>query len=84
MNLRTWRTKRGFTQKALAERIGVGQATIADLETGNGNPTFALIRKITDATFDAGRDRPLVTAADLFTVWLKAQNEEEARGKAAA
>ena len=34
LTIREWRERRGMTQAQLAERVGVRQATISDLETG--------------------------------------------------
>ena len=34
LTIREWRERRGITQAQLAERVGVRQATISDLETG--------------------------------------------------
>ena len=45
--LRQAREKKGFTQQALARRVGVRQATISDLETGKSQRiTFPLLERL--------------------------------------
>lgn len=44
------RTKKGLTQKQLADKIGVKQSAIARIESGNSNPTLTFLEKITQAT----------------------------------
>ncbi len=41
------RTKKGFSQRKLAKKIGVTQSALARFETGNINPTLSFIQKIT-------------------------------------
>jgi ribosome-binding protein aMBF1 (putative translation factor) len=43
------RSKRGLTQEKLAKKIGTKQSAIARFETGRANPTFAFVRKLSDA-----------------------------------
>ncbi|MFH1970947.1 MAG: helix-turn-helix domain-containing protein [Patescibacteria group bacterium] len=43
------RTKKGITQKELAERIGTKQSAIARVESGTVNPTIAFLEKVTNA-----------------------------------
>ena len=40
------RTKKGVTQKELAERVGTKQSVISRLESGRANPSFAFLKKI--------------------------------------
>lgn len=42
-----------MTQKALAEKLSVNQSMIAKLESGNYNPTFKLIHKLTNQLTDS-------------------------------
>ncbi|MFI3174679.1 MAG: helix-turn-helix transcriptional regulator [Bacillota bacterium] len=42
------RKKQQLTQKELAEKTGINQADISKLETGNGNPTIALLQRLAD------------------------------------
>ena len=41
------RAKKGFSQRKLAQKIGVTQSALARFETGNVNPTLSFIQKIT-------------------------------------
>ena len=43
------RTEKGFTQEALAKKIGKKQSAIARLESGFSNPTFALLNQVAHA-----------------------------------
>ena len=43
------RRKHGLTQKKLAEKIGTTQSVIARLESGNANPSLAVLTKIAKA-----------------------------------
>ena len=45
-NLRYLRTRSGLTQVKLAARAGVPRSTLANLETGSGNPTLAVLASI--------------------------------------
>jgi ribosome-binding protein aMBF1 (putative translation factor) len=40
------RRQRGLTQKQLAEKIGTKQANISNLESGNGNPSYAFLKRV--------------------------------------
>ena len=42
------RRKSHLTQKELAERTGIAQADISRLETGNANPTLAILKRLAD------------------------------------
>lgn len=43
------RTKKGITQKDLAEMVGTKQSAIARVESGLSNPSIAFLEKITSA-----------------------------------
>lgn len=43
------RSKKGLTQKQLAEKIGTKQSAIARLESGNANPSLLFLEKIVGA-----------------------------------
>lgn len=43
------RRKRGLTQKALAERVGVPQPRIAELETGQGDVYLSRVVDVAEA-----------------------------------
>lgn len=42
------RTQKGFSQRKLAQKIGVTQSALARFETGNINPTLSFVQKITN------------------------------------
>ncbi len=41
------RAKKGFSQRKLAQKIGVTQSALARFEAGNINPTLSFLQKIT-------------------------------------
>lgn len=43
------RTKKGWSQKQLAEKIGTKQSAIARIEGGNANPSFDFLEKVAKA-----------------------------------
>jgi putative transcriptional regulator len=50
LRLREWREQRGLTQAALAERVGIRQATVSDLERGeSARLDFALLERLCEA-----------------------------------
>ena len=57
-----YRKENNLTQKALAEILTVNQVMISKLESGNYNPTFKQIHKIS---------RKLTNSANLFTMVLQ-------------
>jgi ribosome-binding protein aMBF1 (putative translation factor) len=44
--IRVWREHRGLTAAVLAEMIGVTPAHISTLETGKGEPSISLLKKL--------------------------------------
>ncbi len=44
--IRVWREHRGLSAAGLAERVGVTPAHISKLETGKGEPSISLLRKL--------------------------------------
>jgi predicted transcriptional regulator len=42
------RAQKGFSQRKLAQKIGVTQSALARFETGNINPTLSFVQKITN------------------------------------
>lgn len=48
-NIKQLRTEKHLTQKELAERIGVNQSMIAQIERGSKVPTMPLGKEISDA-----------------------------------
>lgn len=47
-NLRDAREKKGYSQKEVAEKIGVAKSTYSLYESGNREPNIRMIRKISD------------------------------------
>lgn len=45
-----YRADHGLSQRALAERLGVSQPRVVELESGEKNPTFDTLLKISAAT----------------------------------
>jgi len=43
------RLRRGLTQERLAQRVGTSQSAIARFESGESNPTFDFLDKVTSA-----------------------------------
>ena len=43
------RIKKGLTQRQLAEKVGTKQSAIARIESGNANPSYDFLEKITSA-----------------------------------
>lgn len=60
--IRVWREHRGLTAAVLAETIGVTPAHISKLETGKGEPSIGLLKRLATA-LDVDIDS-LVGAAD--------------------
>ena len=48
-NLKQIRINKGFSQKEIAERLGVSQPSYAQYENGKRNPKLETVRKIADA-----------------------------------
>jgi transcriptional regulator with XRE-family HTH domain len=48
-NLRYVRQRRGLTQQALAKLAGLPRSTVAQAETSSGNPTLAVLARLTGA-----------------------------------
>lgn len=44
--LRTARKDAGLSQSALAERVGVSQPALSQIESGNNDPRLSTVRKI--------------------------------------
>jgi transcriptional regulator with XRE-family HTH domain len=48
-NVRVLREARGLTQSQIAKLAGIPRATLAHLESGDGNPTLAVLSAVADA-----------------------------------
>ena len=61
--IRTARTRRGLTQRALAARAGVEQSTIARIENGDADPTWSTVSRLLEgAGFRLDDPTPTVPA----------------------
>jgi DNA-binding XRE family transcriptional regulator len=58
--IRVWREHRGLTAAVLAEMLGVTPAHVSKLETGKGEPSIGLLRKLS-AVLDVDVDLLLGT-----------------------
>ena len=47
--MRAWRGVRGLSQRALAERAGVGYVLVARLELGQTDPRLSTLRRLAEA-----------------------------------
>lgn len=47
--LRAWRAARGLSQRALAEKAGVGSVLVARLELGQTDPRLTTLRRLAEA-----------------------------------
>ena len=54
--LREWRTRRGWSLRALGERSGVSYVNIARIEAGTLNPTVTTVEKLAKALGVSMRD----------------------------
>lgn len=73
--VRSGRAKRGITRKKLAEQSGISERYLAQIESGQGNPTLTVLRAIADAfeapiadliPADGKRDAALARIGDLL------------------
>ncbi len=73
--LKQWRKIRGLSQWDLADKSGVGYASIARIETGRQNPTVSMLTRLAEALG--------IEAVDFFTAPDKAKRSarKRARGK---
>ena len=59
--IRTAREQRGLSQRALAERAGVKQSTIARIELGESDPAYSTVIRLLDAAgFHLPEPRPSI------------------------
>ena len=47
--LKRWRAVRGLSQQGLADKSGVGYASIARIETGRQDPTVGMLSRLAEA-----------------------------------
>lgn len=70
-NLKQIRINKGFSQKEIAERLGVSQPSYAQYENGKRNPKLETVRKIADALG--------VYISDLIVDWKQYGSSEYAQ-----
>ena len=80
-NLRYLRSRAGLTQSRLAERAEVPRSTLANLETGSGNPTIAVLARI-GAALHVSLEELLGAPRGLGRLYAKGTLPIETRGRA--
>lgn len=80
-NLQTLRKRAGLTQARLAQRAGLPRSTLANLETGSGNPTLAVLGALAGA-LQVRIDELLSAPAGLGRLYTAAELPSEPRGRA--
>ena len=78
-NLSTLRRTRGLTQAALASAAGLPRSTIANLESGEGNPSLAVLVKVS-AALGAPVDELLASPRARVRHWKAAEVAEQRMG----
>ena len=79
-NLTTLRGVRSLTQAALAKAAGVPRSTIANLESGGGNPSLAVLVKVA-AALDTAIDELLASPRAKVRRWSPADLAWRNRGR---
>ncbi|MEW5420522.1 helix-turn-helix transcriptional regulator [Amorphus sp. 3PC139-8] len=82
--VRNGRARRGLSRKALSEASGVSQRYLAQLESGTGNISIALLRRIAEALdfrieWLVGEDDPFVSEIPAVTALYRAATREQRR-----
>jgi len=82
--VRSGRARRGLSRKALSEASGVSQRYLAQLESGSGNISIALLRRIADALdfrieWLVGEDDPFVSEIPAMAALYRAATREQRR-----
>ncbi|HUH86313.1 MAG TPA: helix-turn-helix transcriptional regulator [Stellaceae bacterium] len=78
-NLSTLRRTRGLTQGALAKAAALPRSTIANLESGEGNPSLTVLVKVSDA-LGVPVDELLASARAQVRHWRAAEVAERRMG----
>jgi transcriptional regulator with XRE-family HTH domain len=78
-NLSTLRRTRGLTQAALAKAADLPRSTIANLESGEGNPSLVVLVKVSDA-LGVPVDELLASGRARVRLWRAAEVAEERAG----
>jgi len=74
-NLKKARKNKGFTQKELAEIVGVKRPTVAGYESKDQEPSYKILKKISDA-LDCSIDSLLAHDYDNYTASENKISEE--------
>ncbi|MDQ0316460.1 helix-turn-helix transcriptional regulator [Amorphus orientalis] len=82
--VRNGRARRGMSRKALSEASGVSQRYLAQLESGSGNISIALLRRIADALdfrieWLVGEDDPFVSEIPAVAALYRVATREQRR-----
>src|SRR5665213_3408594 len=79
-NLSTLRRTRGLTQAVLAKAAGLPRSTIANLESGEGNPSLAVLVKVS-AALGAPVDELLASPRARVRHWKASEVAERRIGR---
>ena len=79
-NLISLRHARALTQEALAKSSGVPRSTIANLESGDGNPSLAVLVKVANS-LGVPMDELLASARAKVRKWAAADLSSRSRGR---
>lgn len=80
-NLKTLRQRAGLTQAQLAKRSALPRSTLANLETGSGNPTLSVLGALS-AALQVGLDELLSAPRGLGVLYPAGSLPKERRGRA--
>ncbi len=80
-NLKTLRQRTGLTQQQLSKRSGLPRSTLANLETGSGNPTLSVLGALS-AALQVGLDELLSAPRGLGVLYPAGSLPKEHRGQA--
>jgi len=79
-NLASLRHARGITQESLAKKAGVPRSTVANLESGGGNPSLAVLVKVA-AALGVPIDELLASPRAKVRKWSAAELPSTAHGR---
>ena len=80
-NLASLRHSRSLTQDALAKAAGLPRSTIANLESGEGNPSLTVLTKVADA-LATSIDELVASPRAKVRRWARRISRREAAGAA--
>ncbi len=79
-NLKRLRDQRGLSQQGLADKSGVPRPTVAHLETGDANPTLAVVTKLA-RSLGVGLDDLVTKQTQGIVIEVPSEARGERRGK---